>query len=246
VLVEPSRTRLSPRARTPPVLSTPPSPRRVRVRVRPRDGEAPPVAEPIDEPAPEPGPEPEPPIEPPPPNVDGRFTVPMPGAVLLVAALAMAISSRGDVVVLALLLGFGAMRRASGVAIALALTASLVRWGSPSLGAIAGAQAVLGPAGWTGSAAAVASAWLAAVALLLAAVPLSRANNLVLALWLAPFAIAAADVSVGPAPGGALPLRVVASVVAMAAAVALARWRSLPTIAIGCGALALLCAGIAR
>jgi hypothetical protein len=170
----------------------------------------------------------------------------MPRTVLLAAALALAITSRGDVVVLALLLGFGAGRRWSALASALALAAAFVRWGSPALGAIAGAQAVLGPAGWTGSSAAVASAWLGAGALVLASVPLDSTSKIITALSVAPFAIAAADLVVGPAAGGALALRVLASALALVATTLLARWRSLPSLAAGCGALALLSAGIAR
>jgi hypothetical protein len=170
----------------------------------------------------------------------------MPHAVLLAAALALAATSRGDVVVLTLLLGFGAGRRASGLAAGAALAAALVRWGSPGLGAIAGAQAVLGPAGWTGSGAAVASAWLGSIALVLAAVSFDRSSTLVTALSVAPFAVAAADLVVGPAPGGALVLRVAASVIACALTTALARWRTLPWLAVCSGVLALVCAGIAR
>jgi hypothetical protein len=170
----------------------------------------------------------------------------MPRAALLAAALALAVTSRGHVVVLALLLGFGAGRRMSGVASAAALAAALVRWGSPALGAIAGAQAVLGPAGWTGSSAAVASAWLGALALVLAAVSLDKTSTVVTFLSVAPFAVAAADVVVGPAPGGALALRVLASLCALTATTLLARWRPIPVVAMGSGALALLCAGIAR
>jgi len=88
---------------------------------------------------------------------------------LLAAAFVLAVTSRGDVVVLALLLGLGTGRRRAGLAAAGALGAAMVRWGSPSLSAIAGAQAVLGPAGWTGSRAAIVSAWFGAVALVLAA-----------------------------------------------------------------------------
>jgi len=168
---------------------------------------------------------------------------------LLLAALALAIASRGDVVVLALLLGFGAGRRASGLAAAGALGAAMVRWGSPSLGAIAGAQAVLGPAAWTGSALTVASAVLGAVALVLAAVPLVPDSWVTRAACVAPFAAAAAVVAVGPAPGGALALRILATV----AATALATWLSprlvdprVQWLAQGCAAIALVCAGIAR
>jgi hypothetical protein len=170
----------------------------------------------------------------------------MPRTALLAAALVLAATSRGDVVVLTLLLGFGAGRRASGFASGAALAAALVRWGSPALGAIAGAQAVLGPAGWTGSPFAVASAWFGAVALVLAAVSFDRSSMVATGLSVAPFAIAAADVVVGPARGGALALRVLASVVALIVTTLLARSRSAPAIAVGSGALALLCAGMAR
>lgn len=214
----------------------------MRVRVRPPDGRTPPApAE-----TPEPPVDPAPPSEPPSLANAPRFSVPMPGAALLAAAFAMAITSRGHVLLLALLLGFGVTRRVTGLAAGLALTAALVRWGSPSLGAIAGAQAVLGPAGWTGSGAAVASAWFASAALLLAAVPLVRTNSAATAASLSPFALAAADVVVGPAPGGALALRAVASIVALVVTVVLTRWRPRPSPAIVCGALALLCAGVAR
>lgn len=170
----------------------------------------------------------------------------MPRAALLAAALALAILSRGDVVVLALLLGFGAAQRMSGLAVAGALAAAFVRWGSPALGAIAGAQAVLGPAGWTGSSLAIASAWLGAVALVLAARPIVTSSTAVTALSVSPFAIAAADVVVGPAPGGALALRVIASAVALAVTTLLARRNAMPRLAVGCGVVAVLCAGIAR
>jgi hypothetical protein len=168
---------------------------------------------------------------------------------LLLAALALAVTSRGDVIVLALLLAFGAGRRASGLAAAGALGAAMVRWGSPSLGAIAGAQAVLGPAAWTGSALAVASAVLGAAALVLAAAPLVRDSWATRAACVAPFAAAAADVAIGPAPGGAIALRVLATL----AAIALATWlsprlldRRVQWLAQACGLVALACAGLAR
>jgi hypothetical protein len=144
----------------------------------------------------------------------------------------LAIASRGDIIVLAALLAAAAATRLRAIGSALACTAALVRWGSSSLGAIAGAQAVLGPAAWTGGGAAVASAWLAAFALL-ACVPVwpaarsdSRARWVATVLGSSPFAIAAADVSVGPAPGGALLARVLASLVAIAVAVSVTRTMS--------------------
>jgi hypothetical protein len=169
----------------------------------------------------------------------------MPRAALLAAALALAVSSHGDVVVLAVLLGLGAGRRASGVAVAVALTAALVRWGSPSLGAIAGAQAVLGPAGWTGSSVAVVSAWTGAAALMLAAVSFDRTSTTQTVLSVSPFAIAAADVVAGPAPGGALAVRVLASVIAIVVTTVVARWRSLRAVAVVCASISLVCAGFA-
>jgi len=133
----------------------------------------------------------------------------------------MALASRGDLVVVAVLLAVltGDRRRAVGVAAACG--AVLVRWGSSSLGAVAGAQAALGPAGWTGRTAAVASAWLAATALVLAV--RDRRDALEAFAVAAAFAVTAADVAVGAAPGGALAARIAASVVAFGAAVAVAR-----------------------
>jgi len=165
---------------------------------------------------------------------------------LLGAAFVLAVASRGDVVVLAALLGLGVGRPASALAAAGALVAALVRWGSPSLEAIAGAQAVLGPAGWTGSTAAVASTWLAAAALVLAARPRHRATRWSTVLATAPFAVAAAALVVGPSAGGAILLRVAASVVAVILAVATSRWRRGPDVACVLSVVALVAAGLAR
>jgi len=149
-------------------------------------------------------------------------------------------------VVVAVVLAALGRSRASTAAPVFACLASVVRWGSSSLGAIAGAQAVLGPAGWTGDIAAVASAWCTAVALVAGA----PAGPALLAL---PFGVAAADVVAGPAPGGALAVRVLATAVAAALALAVsarlrsAGWaRALDTGCVLAGALALLLAGIAR
>jgi hypothetical protein len=141
----------------------------------------------------------------------------------------LAASSRGDVVVLAVAVAVAAGSVLASIAVVGALAGVALRWGSSSLGAVAGAQAVLGPAGWTGGAAAVASAWVGAAAVVLAA-PTDAVPGL--PSWLAPFATAvpfglvAALVAVGPGPGGALGLRVVASVVATGAVVAVGRARA--------------------
>jgi hypothetical protein len=165
---------------------------------------------------------------------------------LLVAAFVLAVSSRGDVVVLALLLGLGSASRASGFGTATALAAAMVRWGSPSMRAIAGAQAVLGPGGWTGSGAAVASAWLAGLALVAAARPSSRPTPVWTVIAVAPFAAAAADVVAGPSTGGAIAARVAGSVVALGLGIVVSRWRRAPRAACLLGTAALLAAGFAR
>lgn len=85
-----------------------------------------------------------------------------------VAALVLAVLSRGDALVLAALLALAAWRPPALVVIP-ALVASSWRWGSTSLEALAGAQAVLGPAGLVGPPAAAAASWLAGIALLLSA-----------------------------------------------------------------------------
>ena len=166
--------------------------------------------------------------------------------VLLVAALVMAASSRGDVTVLATLLAFGSARRSSALAAATALGAAMVRWGSGSLRAIAGAQAVLGPAGWTGGTVAVTSSWLAALALVAAARPVGGARSVRALVSLSAFAVAAADVVAGPSAGGALGVRVLASIVALALAFGCSRWRAASAGAAGIGVVALAVAGFAR
>lgn len=90
------------------------------------------------------------------------------GLAALAGATALAATSSGDVVLLAVLLGLAAADLTAGVTAALALVAVAVRWGSTSLDAIAGAQAVLGAGGLVGPAAAVAAAWAAGAALVLA------------------------------------------------------------------------------
>ena len=125
--------------------------------------------------------------------------------------MAVAAGSTGDTLLLGVLLGVAAGRVAAGVAAVLALASVLVRWGSPSLEALAGAQAVLGPAGTVGSTAAAASAWCAAAALVLAAPRVQAAWWWRVAV-VAPFGISAAAVVLGAGPGGLLWLRLAASV----------------------------------
>lgn len=74
------------------------------------------------------------------------------------AALLLAVLSRGDVLVLAAMLALLTWRPLPVVALVPALVAGGWRWGSTSLEAISGAQAVLGPAGTVGPTAAAVSA----------------------------------------------------------------------------------------
>ena len=85
------------------------------------------------------------------------------------AAVVLPLTSSGEVVLLACLLGFVAADVLAAVATAAALLALAVRWGSTSLDAISGAQSVLGPGGTVGSLPEVAASWSAATALVLAA-----------------------------------------------------------------------------
>ena len=88
---------------------------------------------------------------------------------LAAAAGAVVVTATGDLFVLAVLLALAAGDVLAGGVGALVALACLVRLGSSSLPALAGAQAVLGPAGLSVSAAAASSAWLSAAALLAAA-----------------------------------------------------------------------------
>lgn len=208
-------------------------------------------------------------VEPPRPLVPARAGLTIAAGAPLrtaaaVAALVLAVLSRGDVVVLAALLACAAWHPPALGAVVPALLASAWRWGSTSLDALAGAQAVLGPAGWTGTAAAAASSWLAAVALVLAVPGRLRpppievggmggphgaldAPNLVLA---GATGAAAAVVVAGPAVGGAVWVRVLATVVATALALVVTAWRTprratlVDGVAIAAGLGALVLAGL--
>lgn len=133
------------------------------------------------------------------------------------AAVVLALLSRGDTSVLAVALVAAAWRPAA-VSVAVALLATSWRWGSTSLEAIAGAQSVLGSAALVGPTSAAAAAGLAAVTLLLAAarpISSSAAGRLLVAL------ASGASVGVvlaGSGPGGDLWQRVVVSLGAAGAA----------------------------
>jgi hypothetical protein len=122
----------------------------------------------------------------------------------------MAATSVGDVLLLGVALAVVAADVVAGAGVVLAAASVLVRWGSSSLGALAGNQSVLGGAGWSGSISAAASAWCAAGALL-AATPSGL-------LPAAGFGLAAANVVAGPGIGGAVAVRIAASVTGVGAA----------------------------
>ena len=217
-------------------------------------------------------------VEPPRPHVPSGHRLSPVEALRLGAAaagLVMAALSRGDSLVVAAVLALAAWRPIPVLALAPALVASSWRWGSTSLEALSGAQAVLGPAGWVGPRTAAAASWLAAAAVLLAATraldvggrhPRPTAEDADLAVegglvtfggddrgrasaarpdadgrtaWRAPgglgavvLALAAgataAALVAGPAPGGAILVRVAATVVAsgIALGVSVARRRT--------------------
>jgi hypothetical protein len=110
-------------------------------------------------------------VEPPHPYVHGEpVRILAPAHLRLGAAAAastLALSTTGDAVLLAALLGIAAGGIVSAAVAASAALAFALRWGATSLGAIAGAQAILGPSGVVEPAAGAAAAWCAAGALLL-------------------------------------------------------------------------------
>lgn len=90
------------------------------------------------------------------------------------AVLALVLTSSGDLLLVAVLLGLATVDLAVAGVAAIVGLAVLARWGTTSLTALAGLQAVLGPAGLRGSALAAASSWFAAAALLFAAALMPR------------------------------------------------------------------------
>ena len=152
------------------------------------------------------------------------------------AALLLAATSSGDVLVVAVLLGAAAGDGVGFVALLLAALATLARWGTSALPAVAGGQAVLGAGGVYGTAAAAGSAWYAAAAVVLVS-PGS---------WFGvPFGVTAGLLVAGPAAvSGRLGIvRAAGAVGGMAAALLVPRlvpWRLATRVAVAFGALALL------
>jgi len=95
-----------------------------------------------------------------------RFT---PADAALLAAAVLVATGRGDLWVVAALLGLAAASAVPALITAAAGAVTLDRFGSAALADIAGAQAVVGSAAWHGASAEIAAMWLVAAALVLAA-----------------------------------------------------------------------------
>ncbi len=155
-----------------------------------------------------------------------------PGLLSLGAAVGLAmmvITSTGDALVAGVLVGLAAADLAAGTVGVLVGIAVVGRWGSSTLAALAGGQAVLGAGGWSGPAGMVVSSWAAAAAVVLVC-PRGGAGSAstpeVPAGIVASGLLAAALVAgpaVGRDTGSVVTLRVVASVVAVAVAVLVIR-----------------------
>lgn len=156
----------------------------------------------------------------------------------------MAATASGDVFAAAVLLGLAAADIAAGAVGVLVGVAVVGRWGSSSLAALSGGQAVVGAAGWSGPVAMVLSSWATAFAIVLACprrrpVPTAAtegATGVSLAGVLACGLLAAALVA-GPAAGAdpapVVALRVGASLVAVVVAAVVAGACSRPTARVG-------------
>ena len=140
---------------------------------------------------------------------------------------------------LGLLVGAVLATRAGAVTSVLATSTALVRWGSPSLTAVAGGQAVLGPAVVVGDVAVAASAWLGAAALVLAT-PRDRGTDALIVA--AVTGVTAGAIAAGPTFVDEPAIRIAGAVVATAAAVAVTRLPFPRAVAVVPGALALVLA----
>jgi hypothetical protein len=81
----------------------------------------------------------------------------------------LTVTGRGDLWTLAIAFGVADASTVTGLVVAAIAAATLARTGSATLADVFGSQAVLGGAGFTGSATAVACAWTSAVSLLVVA-----------------------------------------------------------------------------
>ncbi|MDP1819426.1 MAG: hypothetical protein Q8K58_05955 [Acidimicrobiales bacterium] len=194
-------------------------------------------------------------MEPPGPQLPARsLLTTIPSAArwgLAGAGLVLAVSSRGDASVLAVVLAALAWRPTAVLAVGAAFVASSWRWDASSLEALSGAQAVLGPAGGVGPPAAAAGSWLAAAAILLALAGAVERTGRVAPIDLARAAAAGAAVAAvvaGPALGGHIAVRAAVAVGAATASIGfgllraprprLDRVLSVVSVLVGAGAVA--------
>ena len=136
------------------------------------------------------------------------------------AALAVALTGRGDLLFLGGLLALALADRRSSIAALVAVAAVAVRWGTTSLGTVTGVASTLGPGVRVGPPAAAAALALAAVSLLLAGLGAPLLPRMATT-------VAAAVVAVGPLGAssvGSVALGVLAAALAAAVAVLLPRW----------------------
>ena len=179
------------------------------------------------------------------------------------AVLVLAVLSRGDAVVLAALLVVAAWRPVTALAVVPALVAASLALGIDGAGGVAGAQAVLGPAGWVGPTRSAAGSlagrrraraparsgwgWGHGGRLGRALVPRTGGGRGCWC-WRPPPARPLPRCVAGPAPGGQLWVRAVATAVGTVVALAVGRVRSgragasraLDGLGAGCGLLALM------
>ena len=145
-----------------------------------------------------------------------------------------------------MLVFLGAATLPAAVTGALALAVAGVRWSTTSLAAVAGAQAVLGPAVSVGSATEAVAVGLAAIGAVLAAPPPTRSP--LTGLTAAVLGLVAATVAVAPAGSGGLAPRLAALAVGAVAGVAaglLPAERARGVAGVGCGAVGLALAVLA-
>lgn len=146
----------------------------------------------------------------------------------------MAATMSGDALAAGVLLGLAAADVTAGAMGVLVGIAIVGRWGSTSLAALAGGQAVVGAAGWSGPVGMVVSSWTGAVAIV-AACPRRRPASTATSQGSSAVAVAgtlacgifAAALVAGPAVGGetgpVVALRIGASAAGVVAAMLVVR-----------------------
>ena len=136
------------------------------------------------------------------------------------AALAVAVSGRGDLLLLGGLLALALAERRSSLAAVLAVAAVAVRWGTTSAETVTGAVTTLGPGLRVGPAPAAAALALAAAALLLACLQAPLVPRLAAGASAGALAVG----PVGAASAGAVVLGVLGVAIGLLVAVLLPRW----------------------